>query len=282
MLTFQGSTNGAAPTILDRGGSGNIFYFLANKSAADGNVEYIAVRDMVLRNAGSAIYAVYANAWGKGLYNCLFEDLVITNNSYGFSRNSGWGIEDGNVLRRCILAGNTARTINGDDLHVADYLTVENCTIYATPTDYACFGYFSATNTIFHVSGAGKRIYSMTGNVSDYNVLYTTGGAEIHASFATLATWASPTRDANSIDDDPLFAAPPADFHLQSRWGRYSNGVWVADAEVSPAIDAGATNSPFVNELDYNGVRINCGAYGNTSQASKSPPPATGTVFFFK
>jgi hypothetical protein len=42
------------------------------------------------------------------------------------------------------------------------------------------------------------------------------------------------------------------------------------DAVNSPCIDAGDPLSDFLDEPYPNGRRINMGAYGNTSQASKS------------
>ena len=73
------------------------------------------------------------------------------------------------------------------------------------------------------------------------------------------------------INTNPLFVSEsePYDVHLQSTMGRYSNGVWVVDAVMSPCIDAG-DSSPYSNEPEPNGAIINMGRYGNTAEASKS------------
>ena len=53
--------------------------------------------------------------------------------------------------------------------------------------------------------------------------------------------------------------------------GRWDGSSWVTDGTNSPCIDAGDPASAFSNEpAGENGARVNMGAYGNTSQASKS------------
>ena len=72
---------------------------------------------------------------------------------------------------------------------------------------------------------------------------------------------------------DPLFANPAgSDYHLKSNGGRYgpTTGGWVTDALTSWAVDAGDPSYAVGNEPLPNGGRINMGAYGGTSQASKT------------
>jgi len=76
------------------------------------------------------------------------------------------------------------------------------------------------------------------------------------------------------ISADPLFAdLENGDFHLKSQYGRWNGSAWVKDNVTSPCIDAGDPS-----EKDPDGTRINMGAYGGTSEASKSPNAATGTL----
>ena len=91
---------------------------------------------------------------------------------------------------------------------------------------------------------------------------------------------------------DPLFVTPRAtavagvgtmdlgngfDVHLRSSEGYATNGIpdeaeWPkAEGVLSPAIDTGSEADSFANEPRPNGGRINMGAYGNTSEASRSP-----------
>ena len=70
-----------------------------------------------------------------------------------------------------------------------------------------------------------------------------------------------------------------ADYHVKSQYGRWDPhaaggaGAWVIDTVTSPAIDAGDPADPVGVEPSPNGQRINLGAYGGTSQASKSSAP---------
>jgi D-alanyl-D-alanine carboxypeptidase len=76
-----------------------------------------------------------------------------------------------------------------------------------------------------------------------------------------------------NIDKDPLFADPDnGDYHLKSQAGRWnpSSQSWIIDDVTSPCIDAGDPSSPVGLEPSPNNGIINIGAYGGTSEASKS------------
>ncbi|MBN2180672.1 MAG: protease inhibitor I42 family protein, partial [Sedimentisphaerales bacterium] len=62
------------------------------------------------------------------------------------------------------------------------------------------------------------------------------------------------------------------DYHLKSETGRWNpdTQTWVTDDVTSPCIDAGDPNSQVGDEPFPNGIRINMGAYGGTTEASKS------------
>ena len=76
-----------------------------------------------------------------------------------------------------------------------------------------------------------------------------------------------------NIDTDPLFDDPDnGDYHLKSQAGRWnpSSQSWIIDDVTSPCIDAGDPSSPVGLEPSPNNGIINIGAYGGTSEASKS------------
>jgi hypothetical protein len=76
-----------------------------------------------------------------------------------------------------------------------------------------------------------------------------------------------------NINIDPLFAdAENRDYHLVSEAGRWDpvSESWVIDERTSPCIDAGDPESPVGDEPASHGNRVNIGAYGGTSEASKS------------
>ncbi|MBN2180671.1 MAG: hypothetical protein JW715_02060 [Sedimentisphaerales bacterium] len=93
--------------------------------------------------------------------------------------------------------------------------------------------------------------------------------------FANPGFWADRS-DSNVLlePDDPNAVWFAGDYHLNSEAGRFDpNGDnWVIDDVTSPCIDAGAPNTLVGDEPEPNGGRINMGAYGGTSEASKSPP----------
>ena len=59
-------------------------------------------------------------------------------------------------------------------------------------------------------------------------------------------------------------------YHLKSESGRWKGTQWIKDLNTSPCIDAGDPASDYSNEPTPNGNRINIGAFGNTTNASKS------------
>ncbi|MCP4260778.1 MAG: hypothetical protein GY774_25115 [Planctomycetes bacterium] len=76
-----------------------------------------------------------------------------------------------------------------------------------------------------------------------------------------------------NIDTDPLFAdAVNGDYHLKSQGGRWNpaSKSWIVNDVTSPCIDAGDPITPVSVEPLPNGDIINIGAYGGTSEASKS------------
>ena len=87
-----------------------------------------------------------------------------------------------------------------------------------------------------------------------------------------LGNYSGFTAGADDISVDPQFVGE-SNYHLQSPVGSYDAGAWVESAGYSRCIDAGDPSSDFSNELSPNGGRINMGAYGNTSQASKTYVP---------
>jgi methionine-rich copper-binding protein CopC len=147
------------------------------------------------------------------------------------------------------------------------------------------------------VSGSGKHAILYVGSqlTSDYNDIFVLGGANVGnkgegVAYASLADWRARTgQDAHSLSADPLFAnAAAGDFHLRSNGGRYDPArgfpasdpaAWVIDVVTSPCIDAGDPATPTGWEPPPNGNRVNLGAYGGTSEASKTdltPPTVIG------
>jgi hypothetical protein len=113
----------------------------------------------------------------------------------------------------------------------------------------------------------GGNMY-WTGNLSTlYNNI--SGGADgVDIDQYGVLNWGP-----GNIDLDPLFTDPNNnDYHLKSQGGRWvrDNQTWAIDDVTSPCIDAGNMGSPIGYEPFPNGGIINMGAYGGTSEASKT------------
>ena len=78
-----------------------------------------------------------------------------------------------------------------------------------------------------------------------------------------------PNNTQNDITDDFWVYG---DYHLKSQAGRWNpnNQTWIQDDVTSPCIDTGDLNSPIDLEPFPNGGIVNMGAYGGTTEASKS------------
>ena len=125
---------------------------------------------------------------------------------------------------------------------------------------------------------------------SDYNTYFKNGNNYLVNYnvnyYADLAAWSGNGAGANDLESDPDFVNAGTDWHIHSTAGSYAGGswppdvqaggTWTNDASISPALDAGNPSDAYANE-PLSGNRINQGAYGNTTQASKSPctPPTT-------
>ena len=139
----------------------------------------------------------------------------------------------------------------------------------------------------------GGGIYNYDSHLIVTNCILWNGGNEIHNYASTVTITYSNIQGGfqgeGNIDADPLFLGywhdndtpddssddywVNGDYHLKSQAGRYDPNAqtWVIDDVTSPCIDAGDPNSPVALEPFPNGGIINMGAYGGTSEASKSP-----------
>ena len=142
--------------------------------------------------------------------------------------------------------------------------TIENCVIYNSRYSGIKIDDASGTGTIIKNSIiADNAYYGINGDAtSTYNDIWNN----------TLGNYNGTSAGTGDISEDPLFADPDnSDFHLKSQAGRWNGTDWVYDNETSPCVDAGDPNSSYSNESYPHGQRINIGAYGNTTEASKSP-----------
>ncbi|MDP2896114.1 MAG: choice-of-anchor Q domain-containing protein [bacterium] len=187
------------------------------------------------------VIAANSADWGGGLAFCggLIQNNVIRNNS---ARHGG-GVDycSGAILNNRIV-GNSAEA-DGGGLEYC-YGTIENNTIYGNSAQeggglYDCDGEIRNCIIWGNVSQATPQVYASSEPV-----------------YCCIERWSS--GGEGNMGFNPYFVAPEnGDLHLRPR---------------SPCIDAGDPASPFPNEPEPNGGRIDMGAYGNTWEATPKSP----------
>jgi parallel beta-helix repeat protein len=140
------------------------------------------------------------------------------------------------------------------------------------------------------LSGASPRLINLTitGNrygISAYDgsnpdivncILWNNPDGDLYhcrASYSCVQQEGAVTAGSGNINTDPRFADPgSSDYHLMSRYGRYSpiDGTWPTDSLSSPCIDTGDPGMDPGREQRPHGGKINMGAYGGTPFASLS------------
>jgi len=231
--------------------------------------------------------------------HCLFR------HNRGFSGAAIQG--DLTALRGCRFTGNTAYTRGALDTRGS--LTCENCLfdgnkaldgpavvrcrgalLFAnctfvenrSPDGYAFTaygGHGSPVDKIFShciLWGAGQSVESADSRPEYVSVTYSDiqGGYPGEANLDVDPCFADPGHwDPNGTPDDPdddFWVA--GDYHLKSQAGRWDSmsESWVIDDVTTPCIDGGDPNNSLGDELFPNGGIINVGAYGGTTEASRS------------
>jgi len=98
------------------------------------------------------------------------------------------------------------------------------------------------------------------------------GNVDVDPCFVKVGYWADPNNVGVPVDPNrPNAVWIDGDYHLKSQAGRWdpSSQSWIKDDVTSPCIDTGDPASPVGYEPFPNGGRINMGAYGGTTEASK-------------
>jgi len=180
------------------------------------------------------------------------------------------------VISHCLIVGNRGTGPNSGAIYCKDASpTIINCTISGNSCGKGGAGIYVDSGTPV------VRNTIVWGNLPQDIVAVAPAAPAISYTDVGVA-WSG----AGNLVKDPQFAMPGSwetvgrglvwvhgDYHLKSQSGRWdaAGGRWVTDGVSSPCIDAGDPSSPVGSEPAPNGRRINLGAYGGTSQASKSP-----------
>ena len=237
-------------------------------------------------NRNSAYISGTKYGYGGGMYDGDNSKIVNCTFSQNFAERSGGGMYTigDSTATNCIFSGNSAGK-EGGGMYIGFWMAMlTNCT----------FGGNLARNGRALACATGG-IGIPGGNVRGVNCILWDGGDEI---FRTVVSKVQITYSdvkggwpgEGNIDKDPCFAKPgywdpngtpqdsnddfwvDGDYHLKSQAGRWdaNEGRWTIDEVTSLCIDAGDPANPIGLEPFPNGGIINMGAYGGTTEASKS------------
>jgi hypothetical protein len=217
--------------------------------------------------------------------NCILRGLVIT----GGKGRLGGGIlclGASPTIRNCLIVGNRATDLGaGGGIHCQDSNAVlVNCTISGNcgGSGGAGVGLSQSDATILDsIVWENAPVQIVVTGTSHSVVAYTAvmrgwPGERIVTSdprFAQAGYWSDPADPRTALPaTDPAGVWVSGDYHLMSRTGRWDPVLrtWVQDPVGSPCVDAGDPLASIGREPLPNGGRTNLGAYGGTTQASKS------------
>ena len=207
------------------------------------------------------------------LINCIFVQNSATD---------GGGMDNEYshpVLINCIFAGNWVDEYNADSFsggaiyNFYSSPTLINCTITVNAAVEwgICGGIYNSTLSHPNLTNCILSENSDENGKIESSQIF--GGTPL-INYCCVQDWTGAFGGIGNISADPCFADPcNGDYHLKSQAGRWnpSSQNWVADGVTSPCIDAGNPGCPVGDEPSPNGNRRNMGAYGGTSEASKSP-----------
>ena len=200
----------------------------------------------VTKNTGSGI-ELYSGG-NPTLINCT----IIANGGSGIEmrpRKAGrFTYYNSPQISNCIIAANGGHGL------LRGLPAITNCTIAGNLKSGIQDSIATVTNSIVYFNG----------NAQIVNIIGTVTYCDVQGSF----------QGTGNIDADPLFAdSANGDYHLKSQAGRWHPGseTWISDDQTSDCIDAGDPATAIGLEPNPNGAVINIGAYGGTTQASKSP-----------
>ena len=266
--------------------------FVGNSSARGGAIYNFAYGNPTLSDC--TFTANSATDFGGGVYTnsgtaqtflrCRFQD-----NQAGWYGGGLYNSQGGHPLVQNSIFTNNTSNHWGGALHFWKCTgEIRNCTIVgnSAPRGGALACGFEGETVPSNVKITNSILWSNAGE------LYNDDGSQITTTYDCiegLAAARTGLPDGNLIAD-PCFAEPGhwttagadpnhpgavwvgPDYHLKSALGRWdpATQAWVIDSVTSPCINAGSPSTDVGDEPMPNGQRIDMGAYGGTSEASKS------------
>jgi RHS repeat-associated protein len=172
------------------------------------------------------------------------------------------GHKASSALEKCIIENNTSQTNGGGVFSLNG--VIRNCLIFSNKSSGNGGG----------LAGCNGIIENNT--ITDNNARYIGGMVDCHGTIRNLIVWGN-TSDLTWAQTGTV--SMPAYSCLQDyqpdAYGNINYAPRFFDSyyrlsDYSPCIDAGDPASDYSNEPDPNGLRINMGAYGNTSYATSA------------
>jgi predicted outer membrane repeat protein len=245
---------------------------------------------------------------GAGLYNSNASPTVIDTTFDGNSADrNGGGIRNNSsdaTIINCTFTGNSGMYVGGMQNSGSPAPTVVNCIFTrneaaksgvgngaggglgnwnSSPTVINCTFVENSSAGIFGggLGDAGSSSTTVSNCIFWGNIA--NSSTQIGGGSVTYSCVQGGRSGEGNIDADPHFVDPQnGDFRLKSQGGRWDplSESWTQDDVTSPCIDAGDPMSPIGPEPFPSGGFINMGAYGSTTQASKSyfGEPVCGSI----
>ena len=267
-VTIQGSTHPTG-SVIDRGSTASGAYAFSLY-----DTDYVDVKGFTITGANRGI-------WLYKAHYCKLAENIFDGNTVGaFFEDAS---SDNTVQNNVFTANSNGVRVNGRSGYYSvheDQLIVNNTfadnTVSSIYQDNWADGLIIRNNIFVQTGTSSCLVFSdYAPSASDYNCFLVEATANIASSsvtYKTLLDWQATGKDASSFAADPLFAdAASGDFHLSSTGASWHDGAWSQDALSSPCIDAGDPSSEYSDEPAPNGGRVNMGAYGGTTQASRVP-----------
>ncbi len=145
---------------------------------------------------------------------------------------------------------------------------IENCTLANNIAQIAGGGAYIDYVAVLGQSGAIRNSILWSNSPVDLFRSSSVGNTSLVVEYSNLGeVWSG----LGNLSVNPLFSdSEHGDYHLLSYTGRYIGAnQWLYDTVSSPCIDAGDPQESIASERTPHGRRINMGAYGGTSQASR-------------
>ncbi len=225
-------------------------------------------------------------ASGTTTPQAVLTGFVITGGDGEINCGSAIAVRDRNpLISQCVIVGNRSILPRSGAIYCENsQLSLVNCTMTENISGEQGAGILCVNSSPVVVNSilwgnvpaqiiSDSKSYPLVSYVDVQGGWSGTGNLNTDPLFFLAGRWVSPTDLTQAVTPYTKNAVwIPGDYHLRSTKGRWNpvSGTWVKDQVTSPCIDAGEPQDPVFDEPTPNGGRVNLGAYGGTSQASKS------------